>query len=37
MAKQRAYSYLLAQMKQTTFNTFMWSQGFKGWTPMGKT
>ena len=37
MVKQRAYSYLLAQMKQTTFNTFMWSQGFKGWTPMGKT
>jgi hypothetical protein len=37
MVKQRAYSYLLGQMKQTTFNTFMWSQGFKGWTPMGKT
>lgn len=36
MVRQRAYSYLLAQMKQTTFNTFMWSQGFKGWTPMGK-
>ena len=37
VVKQRAYSYLLGQMKQTTFNTFMWSQGFKGWTPMGKT
>ena len=28
---------LLQSMKQTTFNTYMWSQHFEGWTPMGKT
>ena len=28
---------LLQSMKQTTFNTYMWSRGFSGWTPMGKT
>ena len=26
----------LQAMKQTTFNTYMWSQHFQGWTPMGK-
>lgn len=26
----------LMRMQQTTFNTYMWSRGFSGWTPMGK-
>ncbi len=26
----------LMMMQQWTFNTYMWSRGFQGWTPMGK-
>ncbi len=26
----------LAMMRQQTFNTYMWSRGYAGWTPMGK-
>ena len=26
----------LMMMQQQTFNTYMWSRGFPGWTPMGK-
>lgn len=26
----------LMMMKQQTFNTYMWSRGYSGWTPMGK-
>ena len=27
----------LMMMQQQTFNTYMWSRGFSGWTPTGKT
>lgn len=27
---------LMMQMKQQTFNTYMWSHNYSGWTPMGK-
>lgn len=26
----------LMMMQQQTFNTYMWSRGYQGWTPMGK-
>ena len=26
----------MMQMQKTTFNTYMWSRGYSGWTPMGK-
>jgi hypothetical protein len=26
----------LMMMRQQTFNTYMWSRGYSGWTPMGK-
>jgi hypothetical protein len=29
-------SLVMSQIKQTTFNTYMWSRGFQGWTPTGK-
>jgi hypothetical protein len=29
-------SLVMTQIRQTTFNTYMWSRGFQGWTPTGK-
>jgi len=34
--KQLVDSLVMSQIRQTTFNTYMWSRGFQGWTPTGK-
>ncbi|OGD27205.1 MAG: hypothetical protein A2Y56_15475 [Candidatus Aminicenantes bacterium RBG_13_63_10] len=34
--KQLVNSLVMSQIRQTTFNTYMWSRGFQGWTPTGK-
>jgi hypothetical protein len=34
--KQLVNSMVMSQIRQTTFNTYMWSRGFQGWTPTGK-
>jgi hypothetical protein len=37
LTRRQIQSQTLLMMQQQTFNTYMWSRGFSGWTPMGKT
>ena len=36
MAASFIDSNFLQSMEQTTFNTYMWSRGYQGWTPVGR-
>lgn len=36
IGKKIVNSMVLSSIKQQTFNTYMWSRGFSGWTPTGK-
>ncbi len=36
LAKNMIMHNTLMMAQQQTFNTYMWSRGFSGWTPMGK-
>jgi hypothetical protein len=34
--KRMMDTMIMSQIKQQTFNSYMWSRGYQGWTPMGK-